>query len=91
MTNPTNELLEQIARFQKLKEITGCSKMSSYRIGFTFGPWDDQRVDIEWGCYDVGGYNRHYRTSCLKENLIEHMKQEIRKMEEVVKHYECED
>lgn len=44
-----NELLEQITRFHNLKEITGCSKMSSYQIGFTFDPWDDQRVDIEWG------------------------------------------
>lgn len=86
-----HQLLEQITRFQNLKEITGCSKTSSYQIGFTFDPWDDQRVDIEWGCYDVGDYNRHYRTSCQKQNLIEHMKQEISKMEEVVKHYRCED
>lgn len=78
------ELYEQIDRFQKLKELTSTSKSSSYCVQFHFDPWDDM-INIEWGCYDVGSYPRHYYTKCKRDELVEHMSAEINKMELVVK------
>lgn len=77
-------MYELIARFQALKEITGTNKMSSYGLSLHFDPWSDN-VTLEWGCYDVGNYPRHYNTRTTRQDLLAHMRDEIEKMEKVVK------
>lgn len=78
------ELFELVDRFQKLKEVTGTNKSSSYTVSIHFDLWED-KVTLEWGCYDVGSYPRHYQTECTREDLLTHMVQEIEQMEQVVK------
>lgn len=71
-----------VDRFQALKEKTGCNKDSSYRLSVGFGPWEPD-VSVEWGCYEIGDYPRHYSTECARSNLLTHMSAEIAKMEQV--------
>jgi hypothetical protein len=77
------ELFALIERFQSLKNITGTSKIGSYQVLINFDPHSD-KINIEWGCYDIHRYPRHYVTQTNKSNLIEHMQSEIKKMEHTV-------
>lgn len=74
-----NDILEQVKRFQDLKNITGTHKCSSYSLNFSFDVFCDT-VIIEWGCYDVGGYPRHYETACDHSDVYNHMRSEIDNM-----------
>ncbi len=66
----------EIQRFQDLSRLSPPNKSSSYQISITKTLYDDM-VEIEWGCYDVGDYPRHYHTSCKLEDLERHMQGEI--------------
>lgn len=77
------KLYELIERFQSLKNKTGTNKSSSYELNLYFSPWDD-KVSINWGCYEIGDYPRHYETNATRDTLLAHMESEISKMEQVV-------
>ncbi len=77
------DLYALVARFQNLKDKTGTNKSTSYHLNLNFDPWTDA-VSVEWGCYDVGDYPRHYHTQTTRPNLLAHLATEIEKMESVV-------
>ena len=83
VTASLSEVYDLISRFQNLKNTTSTSKSSSYRLSLSFDPWSEV-VNLEWGCYDVSHYPRHYYTETTRAELIAHMTAEIEKMEAVV-------
>ena len=63
------ELTKLIRRFQALKSVTGTSKSSSYSVTILFEPWDD-KVQVEFGGYDICGWSRHEYLQTTQQNLL---------------------
>lgn len=84
------ELLEIIERFQKLKEITGTSKSSSYAVTIRFDPWEED-VRVELGGYDVGYWARHEYLDTTRKDLLKDLSKKVDEAEKAVAEYENED
>lgn len=63
------ELTKLIQRFQALKSVTGTSKSSSYSVTILFEPWGD-KVQVEFGGYDISGWSRHEHLQTTQQNLL---------------------
>lgn len=65
-------LISLIEKFQKLSEITGATKTSSYGVTISFSP-NDNLVHFELGGYDIPGWSRHTYFSSSKEKMLEEL------------------
>lgn len=83
------DLLNQIKRFQDLKDITGTSKSSSYSVTLSFNPWTDV-VQVEFGGYDCGDWSRHEYMSTTRDKLIEDLTKKVDEAVEKVTEYSQE-
>jgi hypothetical protein len=79
-----DKLLDLIERFQNLKNITGTTKSSSYSVQLHFDPWSD-RVQVEFGGYDVGCWSRHEYLNTTRHKLLIDMEAKIVEAESLVK------
>lgn len=77
------DLLNLINRFQALKNITGTNKCSSYAVTITFEPWDD-RVQVEFGGYDVGHWSRHEYLHTTVDNMLVDIESKVKEAESIV-------
>ena len=84
-----DSLLNQIERFQSLKNITGTSKMSSYSVSISFDPNSDE-VDIELGGYDVGDWSRHTHIKTTKARMIEDLTAKVDEAVRIVSEMETD-
>ena len=85
-----DSLLSLIRRFQALKEVTGTSKSSSYSVQLHFDPWSD-RVQVEFGGYDVGDWSRHEYLQTTIDNLLIDMESKIKEAETLVSDWSNSD
>jgi hypothetical protein len=83
------ELLNQIERFQSLKNITGASKMSSYSVSISFDPHSDE-VNIELGGYDIGDWKRHTYIKTTKAQMIEDLTIKVNEAVQIVSKMELD-
>lgn len=77
------ELSKLIERFQSLKSVTGTSKSSSYSVTIVFEPWDD-KVQVEFGGYDISGWSRHEHLQTTVDNLLIDVEVKIAEAERIV-------
>ena len=80
-----NELIEQIQRFQKLRDYVGASKISSFSVELYFDP-DGEGVGVVLGGYDIPSWNRHESIRTTVKDLLKDLKLKI---DEAYK--DCED
>jgi hypothetical protein len=78
-------------RFQKLKEVTGRDKSSSYVLNVVFDP--DDGILVEMGCHDVADWPRNIALGPFdfEEKALEATRAKVAEAEEAVKKQQEED
>lgn len=83
------ELYGLIEKFQKLGDITGRNKTSSYGVHLNF--YADGEILLELGTYDVGDWNRHTYITVTKETLLTKLHNIIEEATKEVQRWEQEE
>lgn len=86
------QLVHLINRFQKLKDITGTNKSTSYDVNIRFDVWTDN-ITITLGTYDVGEWNRYTEIHTTLPKMLDDFEAKIEEAEAEVERWEshCEE
>ena len=81
------QLVNLVNRFQKLKDITGTHKCSSYSVNVCFDVWTDN-ITITLGTYDVGEWSRYTEIHTTLPKMLDDLEAKIKEAEAEVERWE---